>query len=141
MKEAMKKLMEVFLSLHFLITMAFGVCGVILEPDGKLRYGDMFAPALMALLCTLPALLTIRAERLTVKQIMVRKVLQFLLEEGIVLSMIHFVFHEFTSVGAVLTVAVSVLLVFAGVYLIDWVRGCMEAEELNRRLAQMQKEK
>lgn len=141
MKETMKKLMEVFLSLHFLITMAFGVCGVILEPDGKLWYEAMFAPAVMALLCTLPALLTIRADRLTVKQIIVRKVLQFLLEEGIVLSMIHFVFHEFTSIGAVFTVAVSVLLVFAGVYLIDWVRGYMEAEELNRRLAQLQKGK
>lgn len=141
MKETLKKLMEVFLSLHFLITMAFGICGVILEPNGKLWYEAMFAPAVMALLCTLPALLTIWADRLTVKRIIVRKVLQFLLEEGIVLTMIHFVFHEFTSVRAVFTVAVSVLLVFAGVYLIDWIRGCVDAEELNRRLVQMQKEK
>lgn len=141
MKEIMKKLMEVFLSLHFLISMAFGICGLILEPGGRLWYEAMFAPAVMALLCTIPALLTIGTNKLTAKQILLRKVFQFLLEEGIVLPMIHFVFHEFSSIGDAVTVAVSVLLVFVGVYLIDWVRGCMEAEELNRRLAQLQEGK
>lgn len=141
MKETMKKLMEVFLSCQFLISMAIGICGLVLEPDGVLGYKIMFQPAVMAFFCTLPALLTIQADRLTAKQIMVRKVVQFLLEEVIVLSMMHFGFHRFSSIGAAFTVAVSVLLVFAGVYLIDWVRGCMEAEELNRRLAQLQKGK
>lgn len=141
MKETMKKLMEVFLSCHFLISLAIGICGLVLEPDGVLGYEAMFQPAVMAAFCTLPALLTIRQDRLSAKQLMVRKVLQLLLEEIIVLSMMHFGFHRFSSVGAAFTVAVSVLLVFAGVYLIDWVRGCMEAEDLNRRLAQLQKGK
>lgn len=140
MKEIMKKLLEVFLSLSFLITMAFGICGLILEPDGQLQYGDLFAPSAMALLCTLPALLTIVPDQMTTRQIAVRKALQLFLEECIVLSVMHFVFHKFSSVGAALTVAVSVLVVFAGVYLLDWVRNCMEAEKLNRILEQMQKE-
>ncbi len=141
MKETIKKLMEVFLSCQFLISMAIGICGLVLEPNGVLGYKIMFQPEVMAFFCTLPALLTIWADRLTAKQIMVRKAVQFLLEEVIVLSMMHFGFHRFSSIGAAFTVAVSVLLVFAGVYLIDWVRGCMEAEELNRRLAQLQKGK
>lgn len=141
MKATIKKLMEVFLTCQFLISMAIGICGLVLEPDGVLSYKIMFQPSVMAFFCTLPALLTMRADRLTAKQIMVRKVEQFLLEEVIVLSMMHFYFHKFSSIGAAFTVAVSVLLVFVGVYLIDWVRGCMEAEELNRRLAQLQKGK
>lgn len=139
MKETLKRLMEVFLSLFFLISMAFGVCGTILEPDGALHYSVMFAPALMALTCTLPSLLTIHADRLTTGQLAARIVLQLLLEEGIVLTMMHFGFHSFSSIWAMLTVAFSVLLVYAGAYLIDWIHGCMEAEELNRRLTSMQK--
>lgn len=138
MKETVKKLIEVFLCLHFLISIAFGTCGLILKSDGKLWYEAMFAPAGMALLCTFPALLTIRADELTAKQLAWRKVLQFLLEEGIVLSMKHFLFQKFSSIGAVLLVAVSVLLVFAGIYLFAWTWSYMEAEELNRRLAQLQ---
>ena len=142
MKETMKKLLEVFLTCHFLISAAIGVCGMILGgTDAKLEYRDMFAPALMAFLCTLPTLLTIQSEKLTEKQILRRKILQVLLVEVIVLSMVHFGFHGINSVGSAFTVAVSVLLVFVGVSLADWARGYVEAEELNRRLAQLQKGK
>ncbi len=140
MKEIMKKLIEVFLVCHFLISVAIGVCGMILGPDTKLGYRDMFAPALMAFLCTLPTLLTLQPEKLTMKQIVGRKILQVLMVEAIVLSMIHFGFHGINSIGGAFTIVVSVLLVFVGASLADWARGCMEAEDLNRRLARLQKE-
>ncbi len=139
MKDAMKKLAEVFLTCHFLISVAIGACGLMLGPDSKLGYGDMFVPSLMALLCTLPTLLTIQPEKLTTKQIVLRKTLQVLMVEAIVLSMVHFGFHGINSIGGAFTIVVSVLLVFAGASLADWARGCMEAEDLNRRLAQLQK--
>lgn len=140
MKETIKKLAEVFLTCHFLISAAIGVCGLLLEPDTRLGYEDMFAPALMAFLCTLPTLLTVRNERLTLKQIVFRKIVQVLLVEIIVLSMIHFGFNGIDSVGSAVIVAAAVLLVFAGVSLADWARGYMDAEDLNRRLAELQKE-
>ena len=140
MKEIMKKLAEVFLICHFLISIAIGMCGMILGPDTKLGYADMFVPTLMAFLCTLPTLLTIQPEKLTIKQIVLRKILQILIVEVIVLSMVHFGFHGINSIGGAFTVAVFVLLVFAGVSLIDWAKGSIEAEDLNRRLAQLQKE-
>lgn len=140
MKEIMKKLAEVFLICHFLISIAIGICGMILGPDTKLGYVDMFVPTLMAFLCTLPTLFTIQPEKLTIKQIVLRKILQILMVEVIVLSMVHFGFHGINSICGAFTVAVFVLLVFAGVSLIDWVKGSIEAEDLNRRLAQLQKE-
>lgn len=141
MKETMKKLIEVFLTCHFLISVAIGACGMMLGPDTKLGYTDLFVPTLMAFLCTLPTLLTLQPEKLTMKQIVGRKILQVLMVEAIVFSMIHFGFHGINSIGSAFTVAVSVLLVFVGASLADWVRGCMEAEDLNRRLAQLQKGK
>ena len=140
MKETVKKLIEVFLTCHFLISAAIGVCGLVLEPDADLRYEDMFVPALMAFLCTLPTLLTVHNEKLTVRQIVFRKIVQVLLVEVIVLSMIHFGFNGIDSVGSALIVAAAVLLVFAGASLADWARGYMDAEDLNRRLEQLQKE-
>lgn len=139
MKETMKKLIKVFLICHFLISVAIGACGMLLGPDTRLGYRDMFVPALMAFLCTLPTLLTLQPEKLTIKQIVRRKILQVLTVEAIVLSLIHFGFHGINNIGGAFTVAVSVLLVFGGVSLVDWARGRMEAEDLNRRLAQLQK--
>ena len=87
MKETMKKLIKVFLICHFLISVAIGACGMLLGPDTRLGYRDMFVPALMAFLCTLPTLLTLQPEKLTIKQIVRRKILQVLTVEAIVLSM------------------------------------------------------
>lgn len=89
MKETVRKLFEVFLACHFLISIALGVCGMILGPDAKLGYEAMFAPTLMALLCTLPTLLTLGAERLTARRYALRKALQVLLIEAAVLSMVY----------------------------------------------------
>ncbi len=141
MKETFKKLTGVFLTCHFLISVAIGACGMLLGPDTKLGYGDMFVPALMALLCTMPTLLTIQPERLTIKQIVFRKILQVLMVEAIVLSMVHFGFHGIDGIGSACIVAGFVLLVFVGVSLVDWAWGCVEADDLNRRLAKLQKEK
>lgn len=112
---------------------------MILSPGTSLSYADLLSPSLLAFLCTLPTLLTIRVDRLNTTQLVIRKILQILLIEAIVLTMVNFGFHGINSIGGTLTVAFFVLLVFAGVSLIDWVKSCLEAEELNRRLIQMQR--
>ena len=137
MKETIKRLFEIFLICHFLISMITGICGSIMGQNHVLEYSDMFDAALMALLCTLPTLLTIRAEKLTMAQLVLRKFFQILVVEGIVLSMLYFGAYGLHSVREFIIVAIAVLLAFVGVSVIDWIIGYLEAEELNRRLAQM----
>lgn len=138
MKEIMKRLLEVFLICHFMISMGIGISGSIMEPGAALKYEDLFEPAIMALLCTLPTLLTIHTDGLSMKQLVLRKIIQVLIVEGIVLSLIHFGTSGLHSVVEILIVFSAVLFVFAGVSLIDWASGYMEAKELNRMLVQMQ---
>lgn len=138
MKEIMKRLLEVFLICHFVISMGIGIAGSIIKPEIVLAYKDLFEPAIMALLCTIPTLLTIRTDELSIKQLVFRKIIQIFIVEGIVLSMIYFGTNGFHSVGEFLIVFISVLLVFAGVSLLDWVSSYFEAKELNRMLLQMQ---
>ncbi len=138
MRETVRKLFEVFLACHFLISIALGTCGMILGPDAKLGYEAMFVPTLMALLCTLPTLLTLGAERLTAGRYALRKALQVLLTEIVVLPMVYSSRRP-GSVWEALLVASSVLAVFAGVTLILRLRSRMEADALNRQLARLQR--
>lgn len=138
MKETVRKLFEVFLTCHFLISMALGVCGKILGPDTKLGYEAMFAPALLALLCTLPTLLTLHADRLTARRYALRKALQLLLTEAAVLTVVYGT-HGPGSAGAVALVVSSVLVVFVGVHLILRLRSRMEADALNRQLERLRR--
>lgn len=138
MKEIMKRLLEVFLICHFMISMGIGIVGSIMEPGTVLMYENLFEPAIMALLCTIPTLLIIRTEELSLKQLVCRKLTQILVVEGVVLSLIYFGTSGIHSVGEFAIVFISVLLVFVGVSLLDWVSSYFEAKELNRMLLQMQ---
>lgn len=138
MKEKIKRLMEVFLICHFLITMAIGICGTVMKPDYLLNYTDLFEPAIMALFCTLPALLDTRNKKISTVKFVVRKAIQILIIEGIVLSMIYFGSIGLKNAVELIIVAVTVLFVYCGVSVIDWISSYLEAEDLNRKLAQMQ---
>ena len=138
MKEIMKRLLEVFLICHFMISMGIGIVGSIMEPGTVLMYENLFEPAIMALLCTIPTLLIIRTEELSLKQLVCRKLTQIFVVEGVVLSLIYFGTSGIHSVGEFAIVFISVLLVFVGVSLLDWVSSYFEAKELNRMLLQMQ---
>lgn len=138
MKEIMKRLLEVFLICHFMISMGIGIVGSIMEPGTVLMYENLFEPAIMALLCTIPTLLIIRTEELSLKKLVCRKLTQILVVEGVVLSLIYFGTSGIHSVGEFAIVFISVLLVFVGVSLLDWVSSYFEAKELNRMLLQMQ---
>ena len=138
MKEIMKRLLEVFLICHFMISMGIGIAGSIMEPGTVLMYEDLFEPAIMAFLCTVPTLLTIRTDELSMKQLVFRKIIQIFIVEGIILSAIYFGTNGFHSVGDFFIVFIAVLLVFAGVSLLNWISSYFEAKELNRRISQMQ---
>ena len=138
MKEIMKKLLEVFLICHFVISMGIGIAGSIMKPGIVLTYENLCEPAIMALLCTIPTLLTIRTDELSIKQLVVRKIIQIFIVEGIILSLIYFGTNGLHSVGEFLIVFIAVLFVFAGVSLLNWVSSYFEAKELNCMLLQMQ---
>ena len=138
MKEIIKRLLEVFLICHFVISMGIGIAGSIIKPGIVLTYEDLFEPAVMALLCTIPTLLTIRTDELSIKQLVFRKIIQILIVEGIILSLTYFGTNGLHSVGEFLIVFIAVLLVFAGISLLDWASSYFEAKELNRMLLQMQ---
>ena len=138
MKEIMKRLLEVFLICHFVISMGIGIAGSIIKQGIVLTYEDLFEPAIMALLCTVPTLLTIRTDELSIKQLVFRKIIQIFIVEWIILAMIYFGMNGFQSEGEFLIVFIMVLFVFAGISLLDWVSSYLEAKELNCMLLQMQ---
>lgn len=129
MKETMKKLMEVFITCHFLISVAIGSLWYDSRTGHQCEVCRYVCTYCDGLFLDAPHHAHYLEQKKIEKQIVLRKVLQILMVEAIV----HFVF-----MGSIV-LAVSVLLVFVGVFLIDWVLGWIEVEKLNRRLVQLQK--
>lgn len=93
----------------------------------------------MAFLSILPAFLLHFTKDLSVRQVMIRRVIQVLMIEGIVLGFLYIVV-PMRDIKTALVVAASVVIVYGVICVVDWVQGCMDAEAMNRRLKQMKKE-
>lgn len=139
MGETAVRYFRVFLTTHLVISINTAIVGQHLEPNACLTYRSMWGPVIMAFLCMLPSLLLHSKKDLSIRQIMLRRVIQVLMIEGIVLGFLYLVV-PMRDIKAAFVVAASVVIVYGVICVIDWVQGCMDAGKMNRRLEQLKKE-
>ena len=129
-----------FFMLSTLITVAIVLIGSAFDPEAQLGYKDMLIPIEYAALCIMPTLVMWSKRELSPKALLVRKAIMLVLIEGVIL------FIAFTSdvidtsrIEVVLTIAGSVLVIFALVHLFLWIKDAAEAKKLNRELEEFRK--
>lgn len=129
-----------FFMLSTLITAAISVIGSAFDADARFGYDSLMTPIEYAALCMLPTLVTYSRRELSTKEILARKALLLVLLEGVIL------FIAFTSsvidtgnIHVLLSLAGSVLVIFALANLFLWLKDSAEAKKLNCDLARFQK--
>lgn len=119
------------------ITILEGVLGVIFFPEEKLSYGAFFSPPLFAGISVLLGVVTWSKKELSVKQILLRRVLHLLLIEGMVLGLNCLSGIVFTAlVRAILMLGVAA--VFVMVHIILWINDQKSAKLFNQKLKEYQ---
>ncbi len=128
----------VFLLCNLFISLDMAIVGLILEPDAQPGYTVLFFPPLYAFLCTIPSFFMYSKKELTVKAVIVRRILQIITIEAIIIGFIICVNTDI-KLSEIALIAVSILLVFLAVWLINWLRARMEANKLNAVLESLNK--
>lgn len=139
MRETVVRYFRIFLITHLFIAINTAIIGQYLEPDAHLTYHSMWGPVIMAFLCIFPSFLLHSTKDLPIRQVMIRRVCQVLMIEGIVLGFLYIVV-PMRDIKTALVVAASVVIVYGVICVVDWVKGCMDAEAMNCRLEQLKKE-
>ena len=128
-----------FFLLSTLIAVAISLIGSAFDSGARLGYEALLVPIKYAALCLLPTLVTWSRRELAAKELLLRKVLTLVLLEAEIL------FIAFTSPAidtgsarVVLTIAGSVLVIFALVHLFLWLKDAAEARKMSRDLAAFQ---
>ena len=129
-----------FFILSTLIAVAVSLIGSAFDAEAILSYGSLLMPIEYAALCLLPTLVTYSRRELSQKAMLLRKALMLFLLEAVIL------FIAFTSpgidtgsAGVVLTIAVSVLVIFVLANLLLWLKDSGEARIMNRDLERFRK--
>lgn len=137
-KEFAIKLLNMFFIVTTLITIVMGVMGLIWERDRLLTYEVMFSPVIIGFISVLPSIVMYSKKELTLRQLVIRKVLHlFLLEiELIAFSKIMGIWNK--VIGLPFVVSILIVAVLVQVFL--WLIGLQRANTITNELKAFQKE-
>lgn len=139
MKERIKDILNSFFITVTLINVAMLVLGKLLEPDQVFGYEAFMYPLIYGLIGTIPSIVIRDKKELSVKQELIRKVMNMLL---IIVLMLAFMFggREITSelIAAAVGVAISIVIIFVLVNLIIWWLDLKTAKDMTEDLIKYQ---
>lgn len=123
-----------------LITVVMLVIGQAVMPEQTFGYSAFAAPLVYALVGTVPNLVLYSKRELTVKELLVRKVLQLLLIEAGVLFVAFYGANEMWKETRVVVIfVVSVFGVYVVGTLIAWIGDLISAKSLTKELKEFQR--
>ena len=139
-KELIRDMMNTYFMLATMILGVMAVLGTHFMPDVRFGYEAFKIPLIYAVYGTLPNLVMYAKKELTMKQFLVRKTIQLILVEIIVLAVaIPKEVYETANTEIVGTLAISILGIYILTHLIDWFQNHAEAKRMTEELLRFQK--
>ncbi len=139
LKEFIIDKLQLFFFLVTMILLAQVILGMAIEPDRVLHYKDLIGTFAMAGLCVLPTIVAYSKKELTLKQMLVREFIQFILVEGIMLTLaIIGIESSPQKLISVISIATATAVIYILAILIMWYRQHIESKKLTELLKKMQ---
>ncbi|WP_027218557.1 DUF3021 family protein [Butyrivibrio fibrisolvens] len=139
MKERIRDILNSFFITVTLINLAMLILGKLLEPEQVFGYEAFMYPLIYGLIGTIPSIVIRDKKELSVKQELIRKMMNMLL---IIVLMLAFMFggREITSelIAAAEGVAISIVIIFVMVNLIIWWFDLKTAKDMTEDLLKYQ---
>ncbi len=127
-------MMTVYFTLVTLITIAILLLGLYMEPEAEFGYSAFAEPLILAACGTLPCVVMISRHELTLKAYMLRKIMQLILIELLVI----WVSGARIEDGSALQFAISILVIFLCAHGISWLQECYAARQMTADLIRLQ---
>ena len=134
-QELINDIITTYVTLVTLITVIFYVMGSYFFPDASFGYESFASPLIFAACATLPNLLMYSKKELSTRAYLIRKSLQFVLIEVIVLAIAfpdRSIYHKQPAIA--ITLAISVFVIFILTHLYDFFKNLVSAKRMTAEL-------
>lgn len=134
--EFLRKNLTDFFIVVTCVTLLMSIFGLIYEPNQRFGYEAYFSPLIFGVIGVLPSFITYSKKELTIRQMMIRKALQLVVLEGLILSFGYWIGAMKGSM--MVPMAGSVFFVFLLVHIISYVIDSKQAAHLSQELKAFQ---
>lgn len=140
MKDMIKDFFEGFFISVTLINLAMFILGLLFRPDQRFGYEVFIYPLIYGLIGMIPILVVRTQKELSVKQIIIRKIMQLFLLMVLLLGCIFGQsLKDPNRIPAIIGVAFSIVLIYVLVNVIEWMMDERTAKNMTEDLLQMQR--
>lgn len=137
MREELMKILHLFMLIYLFFTLDLAVLsGLGITPEVTLNLNWAAGVLARSAMYTVPVVVFKSRHELSMGEMLVRRVVHFLLIEIIVMCNEYF-WDEIKDIQTLSKIAVSVFVVYLFVAVGDWLLGYMEAQKMNRMLEKM----
>ena len=134
-KELMNDMIYTYFMLVTMILGVMAVLGMYFFPDAQFGYESFTAPLIYAAYGTLPNMIMYGKKEFTMKQLLVRKTIQLILVEVIIISVaIPKELIEAGRIEIVVSLAISILVIYIVTHIIEWFQNFVTAKKLTQEL-------
>ena len=129
-----KRMISDYILVQAEIALSFGIVGSIFAGDVSITFSYFLLPAVLGLICMLPCIVVYVKEDLTVKQVIIQRVMEWIVLE------IVFLWGTYQMVGGIPgmlgygVVAFTILFFDVASYTISYYLEKREADDINRKL-------
>ncbi|MBP3870928.1 MAG: DUF3021 family protein [Faecalicoccus sp.] len=140
MKDMIKDFFEGFFISVTLINLAMFILGLLFRPDQIFGYEVFIYPLIYGLIGMIPVLVIRTQKELSIKQIIIRKIMQLFLLVALLLGCIFGQsLKDPTRIPAIIGVAFSIVLIYVLVNVIEWMMDERTAKDMTEDLLKFQK--
>lgn len=136
----LKKCMIDFLMIQAGITMAIGIISCINPPPEGMNHDMFFMPFVYAFFCILPSFVTYSRNELSIKQMAVRKVIQFILIELLVI-LVSYVMGPLDDISMGIAIMIAVAVVYSVVNCFGYLISKADAEAMTKKIQRIKEQK
>ena len=134
-KELLNDMIFTYFMLVTMISAVMALLGIHFIPDANFGYEAFMMPLIYAVYGTLPNVVMYARQELTRKQFLVRKIIQLILIEVIVIAVaLPAQILKETDVEIIVSLGISIFVVFLLTHLIEWFLNYTSAKQMTEEL-------
>jgi len=138
-KEFLMRRIYLYFVLVTLITVAIMFMGIIFDGERTFGYDSLASPLIFAAFSIMPTFVMYSSKELSIKQVIVRKLIQFVMIEGIVIAIACLSpVIDSNNIGILMLLSLIVLVIYILVNAAMWLQNYMLAKKLTEEIIQYQ---
>lgn len=129
-----KRMISDYILVQAEIALSFGIVGSIFAGDVSITFSYFLLPAVLGLICMLPCIVVYVKEDLTVKQVIIQRVTEWIVLEIVFLWGTYQMVGDIPGLLGYGVVAFTILFFDVATYTISYYLEKREADDINRKL-------